>query len=69
MLLSCKQCILLFLQVVVEIPKSAETPFPLPLEEGVPYEIYTKFLAPPEEEFPMVYTYSMFKIQCINNLS
>ncbi|XP_018432162.1 PREDICTED: uncharacterized protein C10orf107 homolog [Nanorana parkeri] len=39
-------------EVVVEIAKPAETPFPAPLEEGVPYEMYAQFLALPipEEE-------------------
>ncbi|KAM5142188.1 ciliary-associated calcium-binding coiled-coil protein 1 [Mantella aurantiaca] len=32
-------------EVVVEIAKPAETPFPAPLEEGIPYEMYTQFLA------------------------
>ncbi|XP_072280235.1 ciliary-associated calcium-binding coiled-coil protein 1 [Pyxicephalus adspersus] len=34
-------------EVVVEVAKPAETPFPAPLEEGIPYEIYRQFLAPP----------------------
>ncbi|XP_073452365.1 ciliary-associated calcium-binding coiled-coil protein 1 [Aquarana catesbeiana] len=37
-------------RVEVEIAKPAETPFPAPLEEGIPYEMYTQFLAPPEPE-------------------
>ncbi|XP_053168988.1 ciliary-associated calcium-binding coiled-coil protein 1 isoform X2 [Hemicordylus capensis] len=30
---------------VVEVVKPAESPFPAPLEEGLPYDIYSKFIA------------------------
>ncbi|KAM3912602.1 ciliary-associated calcium-binding coiled-coil protein 1 [Leptodactylus fuscus] len=32
---------------IVEIPQPADAPFPVPLEEGIPSEMYAKFLAPP----------------------
>ncbi|XP_075698757.1 ciliary-associated calcium-binding coiled-coil protein 1 isoform X2 [Rhinoderma darwinii] len=32
---------------IVEIAKPAEAPFPVPLEEGIPCEMYAKYLAPP----------------------
>lgn len=35
------------LQQKVEIVKPAEAPFPVPLDEGIPYEMYERFLAPP----------------------
>ncbi|XP_068114953.1 ciliary-associated calcium-binding coiled-coil protein 1 isoform X2 [Hyperolius riggenbachi] len=35
---------------VVEIDKPIETLFPVPLEEGIPYEMYTRFVAPPKPE-------------------
>ncbi|XP_061491093.1 ciliary-associated calcium-binding coiled-coil protein 1 [Rhineura floridana] len=40
---------------VVELVKPADTPFPAPLEEGLPYDIYSKFIAviPAEEETAM----------------
>ncbi|XP_056385817.1 ciliary-associated calcium-binding coiled-coil protein 1 isoform X1 [Hyla sarda] len=31
----------------VEVVKPVEAPFPLPLEEGIPYEMYARFRAPP----------------------
>ncbi|KAG9484943.1 hypothetical protein GDO78_008187 [Eleutherodactylus coqui] len=39
----------------VEIVKSVEAPFPIPLEEGIPYDMYAKFLTPPvpKEEMEM----------------
>ncbi|KAG8552504.1 hypothetical protein GDO81_004552 [Engystomops pustulosus] len=33
---------------IVEIPQPAEAPFPVPLEEGIPYDVYAKFLLPPD---------------------
>ncbi|KAM4034910.1 ciliary-associated calcium-binding coiled-coil protein 1 isoform 2-T2 [Anomaloglossus baeobatrachus] len=35
---------------IVEIVKPPETPFPVPLDEGIPYEVYEKFLALPVAE-------------------
>ncbi|XP_073404392.1 ciliary-associated calcium-binding coiled-coil protein 1 [Dendrobates tinctorius] len=35
---------------IVEVAKPAETPFPVPLEEGIPFEVYEKFLGPPVAE-------------------
>ncbi|XP_077114895.1 ciliary-associated calcium-binding coiled-coil protein 1 isoform X2 [Ranitomeya variabilis] len=35
---------------IVEVAKPAETPFPVPLEEGIPHEVYEKFVAPPIAE-------------------
>ncbi|XP_040293267.1 ciliary-associated calcium-binding coiled-coil protein 1 [Bufo bufo] len=32
---------------IIEIAKPAQAPFPVPLEEGIPCEIYSKFLSPP----------------------
>lgn len=50
MLFTMNVVFFIFFQVEVEIAKPAETPFPAPLEEGIPYEMYTQFLAPPEPE-------------------
>ncbi|KAH0623491.1 hypothetical protein JD844_006285 [Phrynosoma platyrhinos] len=37
---------------IVELVKPADSPFPAPLEEGLPYDIYSKFftLVPEKEE-------------------